>query len=167
MTNMIRKASVAIKGGPGAVGIYVWNKATSKLGRLFINRAGVEFPIASDRVNLLGTAVAALTLKPEDDGTTVVANNTAATVVVTLPAAATAGAGTTFRVLAGQLPGAGAGLTLTPNAADKFQGNGFGAKTAGQTLINSAASDVVGDMLEVVSDGVTIWYVTAKVGTWA
>jgi hypothetical protein len=146
-------------------------------GRLFIERKSsgnsqtgtqpVFEPIATDRLNVLGTAVTAITLDGSDDGVTVVANNAAATVTVTLPKASVVGPGYTARILAGVLPGAGAGLTVTPNAADKFQGNGFGAKTAGQTLINSAASDVVGDMVEVVSDGVLTWFVTNKIGTWA
>lgn len=170
MTNMIRKTGTAIKGGPGAVGIYIYKatlQSVLKAGRLFINRNGTETPIAGDRVRVLGTSVAALTLTGEDDGITVVANNSAATVVVTLPKAATVGAGFRARVLAGVLPGAGAGLTVTPNAADKFQGNGFNAKTAGQTLVNSAASDAVGDYVDLVTDGGTIWYVINKVGTWA
>lgn len=167
MTNMIRKTAIAIKGGPGAVGIYIYKNVAAKFGRLFINRAGVETPIAGDRVNVLGTTVAAVTLTGENDGDTVVATNTAATVVVTLPKASVVGAGFCCRVLVAALPGAGAGTTVTPNAADKFAGNGFNAKTAGQTLVNSAASDAIGDMVEVVTDGVTTWYVTNKIGTWA
>lgn len=169
--NFIRKASVAIRGNAGSAGIWIQKFAQSaqtKAGRLFIDRkGGTPESLSLDRVNVLGTAVAAITLDGTDDGVTVVSNNAAATVVVTLPKAATVGAGFRARVLAGVLPGAGAGLTLTPNAVDKFQGNGFGAKTAGQTLINSAASDVVGDYLDVVTDGVLTWFVINKVGTWA
>ena len=115
----------------------------------------------------MGTSDTADTAEIKEDGTTYIANNSAATFTLTLPKAATAGAGTKFRLIAGVLPGAGAGTTLTPNAVDKFQGNGFNAKTAGQTLVNSAASDALGDYVEVVSDGGTIWYVISKVGTWA
>jgi hypothetical protein len=169
MTNMIRKTLVAIKGGPGGAGIFVFGKKkTIGGGRIYIDRkGGVPEPLSTDRLNVLGSSVAAITLDGSDDGVTVVSNNSAATVVVTLPKASTVGAGFTARVLAGVLPGAGAGLTVTPNAADKFQGNGFSAKTAGQTLVNSAASDVVGDMVEVVSDGNVTWFVTNKIGTWA
>lgn len=166
--NMIRKTAVAIKGGPGGAGLWIFKGVASKAGRLFFDRkGGTPEPIASDRVNVLGTAVAAITLDGTDDGVTVVANNTAATVVVTLPKASTVGAGFRARVLVGALPGAGAGTTVTPNAADKFQGNGFNAKAAGASLVNSAASDAIGDYVDLVSDGNLIWYVIGKVGTWA
>jgi hypothetical protein len=169
--NFIRKASVAIRGNAGSAGIWIQKFAQSaqtKAGRLFIDRkGGTPEPLSLDRVNVLGTSVAAITLDGTDDGVTVVANNSAATVVATLPKVATVGAGYRARLLAAVLPGAGAGTTLTPNAADKFQGNGFNAKTAGQTLVNSAATDAVGDYVDVVSDGGTIWYVINKVGTWA
>lgn len=169
MTNMIRRTIQAIKGGPGGVGIWVYSKAAAvKGGRLFIDRKnGTPEPIASDRVNVLGTGVAAITLDGSDDGVTLVANNAAATVVATLPKTTVVGAGFVCTLIAGVLPGAGAGTTLTPNAADKFQGNGFNAKGAGATLVNSAASDAVGDLVTVVSDGAGIWYVISKVGTWA
>lgn len=168
MTNMIRKTALAIKGGPGAAGIWIYKGVTTKVGRLFIDRkGGTPEPIASDRVNVLGSTVAAITLDGTDDGVTVVANNTAATVVVTLPKASTVGAGFRARVLVGALPGAGAGTTVTPNATDKFAGNGFNAKTAGQTLVNTAATDAIGDYIDAVTDGVSTWFVLGKVGTWA
>jgi hypothetical protein len=171
MTNMIRKVAVAIKGGPGGAGLFIPNsffKSGVGIGRIFVDRkGGTPQPVPTHRFNLLGTAVAAITLKGDDDGDTVAANNAAATVVVTLPKASVVGPGFRITVVTAVLPGAGAGTTVTPNAADKFQGNGFGAKTAGQTLINSAATDAVGDLVTLVSDGGTIWYVTGKVGTWA
>lgn len=172
MNNLIRKTGTAIKGGPGGVGFWSY-KGLLKAGRLFIERkslgSGVanEEPLSADGFTVLGTAVAAKTLDGTDDGHTYVANNAAATVVFTLPKVATVGKGFRVRLLAGVLPGAGAGLTATPNAVDKFQGNGFNAKTAGQTLINSAATDAVGDWLDLQSDGGIIWYVIGKIGTWA
>lgn len=172
MTNMIRKTGTAIKGGPGGAGFYVLSqKGTSPTvigaGRVFIDRkGGTPEPLALSRTYVLGTSVAALTLTGSDDGVTVVATNTAATVVTTLPKASTVGVGFKARIYVGALPGAGAGTTITPNATDNFVGAGL-TKTAGQTLVNTAATDVVGDLIEVVSDGVTKWYITAKTGTWA
>lgn len=177
MTNNIRKTLIGVKGGPDGAGIFVYKKNKPVGGgRLYIerksfgasnNNSTVFEPIASDRVNVLGTAVAAITLDGTDDGVTVGANNAAATVTVTLPKASVVGPGYTARVMAMALPGAGAGTTVAPNAADKFAGNGFNAKTAGQTLINSAATDAVGDMVELVTDGILTWFVTNKIGTWA
>lgn len=172
MTNMIRKTGTAIRGGPGGAGIYVMSqKGTSPVvtgaGRIFIDRqGGVPEPLPLGRVQVLGASVAARTLTGADDGITVIANNSAATVTVTLPKASTVGVGYRARVYTGVLPGAGAGTTITPNAADNFVGGGL-TKTAGQTLVNSAASDALGDQIEVVSDGVTKWFITAKTGTWA
>lgn len=111
---------------------------------------------------VLNQTTAAVTLQAKDDGLTVQAN-ASATVTVTLPLAAP---GMNFRVLVGQLPGSGAGTTLTPNAADKFQGNGFNAKTAGQTIVNSAATDAIGDLLDVQCITAGVWYVVNKIGTW-
>ena len=170
MTNMIRKTTTAVKGGPGGTGIWSYAKygVSRFAGRIFVDRkGGTPEPIATTAVNVLADDAAAITLDGTDDGVTVVANNSAATVVVTLPAAATVGAGFKARVLTGVLPGAGAGTTVTPNAADKFAGNGFNAKTAGQTLVNSAATDAIGDLVQVISNGVDTWFVVAKVGTWA
>lgn len=177
MTNMIRRTLLGIKGGPEGAGIFVFKKNKPVGGgRLYIERKSygaanngstVFEPIATDRVNVLGTSVAALTLDGTDDGATVIANNSAATVVLTLPRTTVVGPGFVATLLVGVLPGAGAGTTLTPNANDKFAGNGFNAKTAGQTLVNSAATDAVGDLVTVQSDGAGVWYVISKVGTWA
>ena len=179
MTNMIRKVAVLIKGGPGGVGLFALNGSSKETfgttGGIFVTRkpttAASPAPIAqriqTHRVNVLGTGVTALTLDGTDDGDTQVANNTAATVVFTLPKTSVVGPGYRARVVVGALPGAGAGTTVTPNAADKFQGNGFNAKTAGQSLVNSAASDAIGDSVDVISDGAGIWYVVNKIGTWA
>ena len=167
MTNMIRKAVVAIKGGAGAVGVWCQiGKGINGFGRIFIDRGfvatGRPEPIASDRTVKLGASVAAYTLKVEEDGTTVIANNTSATVNVTLPDASKAGIGAKFTVVTGALPGAGAGTTVTPASGDAIN-----AKAADAALVNSAASDAVGDSVTLVSDGDTHWFTVNKIGTWA
>lgn len=161
MTNMIRRTLVAIRGGTGGAGIWLANAT----GRLFIDRqGGVGEPIASDAIRVVTAAAA--TVNSNEDGVTIYANNADASVVVTLPAIATVGLGFRVRVVVKALPAAGAGTTVTPAAADKFQGNGFNAKTDGQTLVNSAVSDAIGDLVDLQSD-VDGWFVIGKVGTWA
>jgi hypothetical protein len=162
--NMIRKTLVAIKGGPGGVGIWAYKTSRSVAGgRLFIDRrGGTAEPIASDRVVKMGASDATYTLTAQDDGLTLIANNAAATVVVTLPDASVAGIGAKYTVVTGALPGAGAGTTVTPASGDNIN-----AKAADATLVNSAASDAVGDSVTLVSDGATTWFTVAKIGTWA
>jgi hypothetical protein len=163
---MIRKAVVAIKGGPGAAGIWVQAGkpgVINGVGRLFFDRfGGRPEPISSDRVVKLGTSEVARTLRIDEDGLTVIATNTANTVTVTLPDASQAGIGATFSVVTGALPGAGAGTTVAVATGDNIN-----AKAANASLVNSAASDAVGDSVTLVSDGVTTWFTKAKIGTWA
>lgn len=160
MTNMIRRTLLAIKGGTGGAGIWIANAT----GRLFIDRqGGVAEPIASDAVRIPSTA--AYTVKPSEDGVTLHATALTSN-VFTLPAVATVGIGFLVTVVTKVLPTSGAGTTITPAAADKFQGNGFNAKTDGQTLVNSAASDAIGDLVQLQSDA-DGWFVIGKVGTWA
>lgn len=160
MTNMIRRTLLAIKGGTGGAGIWIANAT----GRIFIDRqGGVNEPIATDATVIPSTA--AYTVSPDQDGVTVYCTDLTSN-VVTLPAVATVGLGFRVRVLTKVLPTSGAGTTVTPAAADKFQGNGFNAKTDGQTLVNSAASDALGDYVDLQSDA-DGWFVIHKIGTWA
>lgn len=84
----------------------------------------------------------------------------APTLVATLPPTQK---GLTFTFKVDVLTTAGAGHTVTPNASDKFLSNG---KTDGQTLLCSSASDVLGDLITIVGDGVDGWHVTGKIGVW-
>lgn len=173
MTNMIRKVSVAPRGGPGGAAIFVLNpKAKESYGTLggifvdrkFSNRVGPSKPQRIVTSNL-NNVTANVTLDGTDDGD-VQAVNSATFVTVTLPKASVVGPGYICTVLTKQVPSA-TGTTVTPNAADKFAGNGFNAKTAGQTLVNTQATAAIGDQVDLVSDGVSNWFVLNKVGTWA
>lgn len=106
---------------------------------------------------------ASFTATAFQSGTTFIADSTTS-VVVTLPAAATA-PGMQFGLLVGQLTSA-AGHSFDVVAADTIRGNGF-AKAADAAVVCSAATDRVGDYIELVSDGVASWYVTSVIGTWA
>jgi hypothetical protein len=108
------------------------------------------------------TKTASYTVTAEDSGKLFLANGSG-TVVFTLPATAL---GLTYTFLVMQLPGSGAGTSVSPAAADKIIGNGFTAADD-KDAINTAASDALGDLITVVGDGIDGWYVTAVRGTWA
>jgi len=103
--------------------------------------------------------VANYTVTANDAGSTFVAG--AADLVFTLPAPS---AGLRYRFICGTLS-ATTGLSVSPGAADKIIGNGFTA-VDDKDAINTAATDRLGDMLEVESDG-SDWYITGVIGTWA
>lgn len=84
--------------------------------------------------------------------------------VATLPATV-AGVRYRFLVSAAALS-AGTGFSISPNADDKIMGAGL-TPADDKDLINTAATDAEGDMIELTGDGVDGWYVTAKLGTWA
>jgi hypothetical protein len=91
-----------------------------------------------------------------DSGKTFIA--TAADVVFTLPSTAS-GLQYTFVCAA---VSASTGLSVSPAAADNINEG-----TDDKDLINSGATDVLGDSVTVVADGTLGWYTTSKIGTWA
>lgn len=88
--------------------------------------------------------------------------------VFTLPSAALTPAGTWFEFECGALS-AGTGLSVSPNAADAIGGNGL-TVTLDKDLINTGATDRLGDMVRIICSGVagaTAWRITNIIGTWA
>jgi hypothetical protein len=85
--------------------------------------------------------------------------------VFTLPDVALANDGVWYDFECG-VPSSGTGLSVSPDASDFIRGNGLTA-TADKDLINSGASDRIGDMVRVQSNGVDGWMITAIIGTWA
>jgi hypothetical protein len=82
--------------------------------------------------------------------------------------------GKAFTFITGAVSG-GTGLTITRAGADTinmktFPGNATGvtvAITAATVVTNAGASDVVWDMVTLVSDGVNRWIAVSQVGIWA
>ena len=106
---------------------------------------------------------AAETVAAADNNTTYIAD--AVDLVITLPAVATVGAN--FRVKAiVKTVSATTGLSLSPNSADSIYGNGF-TVADDKDAVNTAATDAVGDMISLVSDGVDGWFIDGIIGTWA
>jgi hypothetical protein len=104
------------------------------------------------------------TLTPEENGKSIL-YAILASGSITLPPAR-AGRGMRFSVSLAALPTGGVGAQLAAVGVDRFIGCGLNG-IAGQVLRNPAASDVLGDSVTVVSDGVDIWYITDKTGIWA
>lgn len=96
------------------------------------------------------------TVLESESGTTFIAN--AADLVFTLPATV-AGLVYTFINAAVSV---GVGLSISPAAADNIN-EGVDNKD----LINSGATDVLGDAVTVVGSGTDGWFTVAKIGTWA
>ena len=61
-------------------------------------------------------------------------------------------------------------ITLAPNASDKFLGELSGVALTGtddKDIVNTKATAKNGDYVELVSDGVTGWYVEHSTGIWS
>jgi hypothetical protein len=85
--------------------------------------------------------------------------------VFTLPAASAETKGVFYEFECGALSG-GTGLSISPAAADHIRGNGL-TSVDNKDLINSGASDRLGDYARVYCDGVDGWVIEAIIGTWA
>jgi hypothetical protein len=87
---------------------------------------------------------------------------TAVDVVLTLPPTES---GLTFTVVAGVLS-ATTGASVSPDAADQVIGLGF-TGLDDKDAINTAATDVVGDSITLLGDGVDGWLIINAQGVWA
>lgn len=85
--------------------------------------------------------------------------------VLTLPAAAAGTAGVRYTITCGALS-SGTGLSISPNAADNIRGATLSA-VDDKDLINTGATDVVGDTAVIVCDGVDGWNIVSLSGIWA
>lgn len=85
--------------------------------------------------------------------------------VFTLPAAAAGTKGVWYEFETGALS-AGTGLSISPNASDHIRGNGL-TSVDNKDLINTGATDRLGDMVRLYCDGVDGWVIEAVIGTWA
>lgn len=133
------------------------------MSKTFILRQGNDVDLgAITYKNTVVTKTAAYTLTAADSGKIFLAN-AASSVVFTLPATVL---GLRFTIVCMTATTSGAGTSFSPAAVDKIMGNAFTAADD-KDAINTAATDVVGDMMTVVGDGVDGWYIVDVVGTWA
>jgi hypothetical protein len=116
------------------------------------------------------TAADTATYAATDSGLVVIATKGSATQVFTLPAAATPGVQFTF-VCAHASGEIRVGVATGDNIIGKTHGaqDGTGLVSTATTglLLNTAAGNVVGDFVTLVSDGITTWYMVAVAGAWS
>ena len=129
---------------------------TYQAGRSFTDRDGV-FHASGLTSQVISTAVNR-TVTADESGAVVIV--TAADKVITLPATQ---AGLTYTITLGNGGlSSGTGLSVSPNASDKIN-----AKADDADLVNTGATDAVGDSVTVVGDGADGWVVVSQTGTWA
>lgn len=58
------------------------------------------------------------------------------------------------------------GLSVSPATGDTIYAKGITAVVS-KDLINTAATDAVGDGVTLVSDGASAWFASSLLGTWA
>lgn len=104
-----------------------------------------------------------LTLAPRDSDVLVIAS--VADLVINLPKAQRDTRGNRVEVCVLTLSSS-VGCSLNPASVDKIQGTGITAAD-NKDIINTAATDAVGDTLTVVCDGENGWVITNLIGTWA
>lgn len=145
------------------------------LPKVYRKRGGQEFVVASGgkitvesggqivneeavRISLEDT----YSLTADQSGLVYIGTKSSATQVISLPPPTTAGLVFTF--ICGHADGE---INVDPGAATyKITGSGI-TVAATKDLKNTAASNVVGDSVTMVSDGVDTWWLVAIQGTWA
>ena len=136
----------------------------------------VDYDAMIGKRNVISTDAATRTLADSEAFSIVIATKGSATQTFTLPTAASVGAGCQFTFIAGSAAGE---ILVDPNDADDIKGSAFaaiGADADTATLApadntgikNTAGTNVLGDNITLVSDGVTTWYVLGMpTGVWA
>lgn len=153
---MIRKTNIAIKGGPGGVGHYFDNDNPSVKTHDGSTERVVRENIAGKTQKTTSFTVSL----PADNGKKFELALLAG-ITVTLPAVSAANKGMQVTLINGLLPTSNQ-YRITPNASDRIA-----YKADGANYDNTAASDALGDLVTLESDGVDGWIVVNKIGTWA
>ncbi|MEK9644299.1 MAG: hypothetical protein VW547_02015 [Alphaproteobacteria bacterium] len=115
-------------------------------------------------MNIIRATSTPVYIKPDGDDVLVII--AVANCVIHLPKAVNARTGLRVIATVETVSGSGTGASLSPDADDKFQGTGLTAAD-NKDLINTQATEAVGDTAEVVCDNDTGWRVTNLIGTWA
>ena len=132
--------------------------ATYPADRPFVDEDGVSHLRGHSLPTSIAPGGAAVTVTAADSGKVFVSDT--AETVWQLPATA---AGLTFTFVVG-VASVTTGASVSPAAADKIL---IGAKADNVDLVNTQATEVVGDTVTVVGNGTTGWLVTSMRGTWA
>jgi hypothetical protein len=155
--HQIRKTAVAIKGGPGGVCVFY-----DKDDKQVHFHDGTTDRVVSERVAGLTTKTADYTVVLPADNGKIFEMELLAGITITLPAVSSANKGMRVTFINALLPTSGGGYAISPNASDRIA-----YKADDADLVNSAATDALGDLVTLESDGVDGWIVVSKIGTWA
>lgn len=145
----------------GTVGIVSNGTSVGTIGSTGLNAPQV-------RTSIVSAAAGPTALSAADCGRTIVATATSGTTEWTLPAATNSGCRFTFvstsansEILLGMQTGDNIQLKATGDAgASIVTAAGTGAK-------NTAATNVLGDHITIVANGVTTWIMVGQSGIWA
>lgn len=144
---------------------------TDQQGNFHLNGASlfdaneVDQKAAAAGLRTVNLAAATQTLTAAQSGQKFVG---AVDAVFTLPAAAAATLGVWYEFETGAVS-SGTGLSISPVAADAVAGNGL-TSVVNKDLINSGASDRLGDSVRMYCTGVSgtnAWVIDSIIGTWA
>jgi len=129
-------------------------------------------PIVGGKDLVQVTAADTLTLTAAMTGTTIIATKTSATQVFTLPAAATPGLNYRFVCGVGNSASeiqvaVGTGDNILGKIHASNDGTALASTVTTGVLKNTAATNVVGDFVKLVSDGITTWYMAEEAGVWS
>jgi len=166
--NIFRKAGTAfIKNSPNSIGLQ-FNSTTNAFTYLDGDDATLKTLWAAPAPSAAFTT-ATLTLTAAMNGRTTVATLGSGTSTFTLPLAATY-PGYRHTFICGDAAGE---ILITPNAADQISAKGLVdhstsvKPTAGTGIKNTAATNVLGDHITLISDGVNTWHELSGAGIWA
>jgi len=121
-------------------------------------------------IRVWSDTTATITVAASDSGTTYIAKRSSSTQTFTLPSASTAGL--TYTFINGHVDGmiyikgqSGDTINCKSNADGTDRVSVSVAATTG--LRNNSATNVLGDNITLVSDGISIWWMTAQSGIFS
>ena len=121
-------------------------------------------------IRVWSDTTATITIAASDTGTTYIAKRSSSTQTFTLPSAATAGL--TYTFINGHVDGmiyikgqSGDTINCKSNADGTDRVSVSVAATTG--IRNNSATNVLGDNITLVSDGITTWWMTAQSGIFS
>jgi hypothetical protein len=137
-------------------------------GTLNVKAAGaLALATGSKWTRAVRTATQGLTFVAADSGITTIFQ--VANLLNTLPNA-TAVKGGQYRIVLGTgglAATGGAGLRVKVSGSDKIRGNGLSSPTGTPQLTLAAATDAIGDFVDLFAGGSTSWYIVGSRGSWS
>lgn len=134
----------------------------------YLDQQNIYVPLGGQKTSGVTTAATA-TLTADDGGKVIIGTLGSGTQTFTLPTVV-GNTGLRFTFICGHASGE---ILINPQTGEKIFGkthgaeNGTGIANTTTGIKNTAATNVVGDLCELVSDGVDTWWMKAVAGVWA